>query len=197
MVVPLFGQISRCHFFIRSEVVWDFKAPQDRWNGMFPWDHIMTEVIWMVLGVAEGVVDQRTQHFDFCANFLEAFVSSFEDTWSVGKQYVPSNTAHLMLVWHISLLLQYAMLHLIQITTVNLNFWNGSLSQLLIMLLNPNHWFSLSRSNGLDLVTLGFIKGNVFPFFHFRLLLHSHCLCVPPISRAFILLKTFILSLQT
>ena len=111
-VVPSFHRASHCHFFIRSEVIWDFKAPQDRWRGTFPWDQIMMRVIWMVLGATEGVVDHKTWCFAFYAGFSEAVVSSFENTWIIGKQHVPLYTAPLMSVQHVPSLLEHAMLRL-------------------------------------------------------------------------------------
>ena len=88
---------------------------------MVLWLESTSKVNWMVVGMVEGVVDQRTWRLASCVSFSEAFVSSFKDTWNLRKQHVYPDMAPLMLMQHIRVISSYS---------------------------DRNHWFkSLNRSS--------------------------------------------------
>ena len=109
----------------------------DQFKVMVMWLESSSKADRMAVGMAEGVVDQRTWCLAFHVSFSKAFVLSFEDTRNIEKQRIYLDTTPLRPVQHIPSLLGHTTFHLDHIATVDLNFWTGLQSQLLILFSNP------------------------------------------------------------
>ena len=113
-------------------------------RGYVIWVHVESELDGRSYHKGSGWSEDMTPHLP--CNFSEAVVSSFEDTWNIGKQHVYPDTAPLMPVQHIPSSLGHAIFRLTQIVTIDLNFLKRSTILVINLVFKPQSLISINHN---------------------------------------------------